>query len=359
MPTPTNTDAVDPYGPEAVEEADHLATPAEEVDASGVDDAATRLARRPWPSRPAPPELEISFEFMPPGTEAGVAQLDGCAEQLSPLAPSFVSVTYGAGGSNRDRTFAAIERLATTTDFAIAGHLTTVAASRETTLGVVDRFRELGVSRIVALRGDPPADGAMPDAPGFETAADLVAGLRDHLGDAVDIAVAAYPEVHPKASSAQADLDSLKAKIDAGANRAITQFFLDNDDFLRFEERCRAAGITVPIHAGIMPITSFERIASFAGRIGAAIPSWMPDLFEGIDSPEIHQLVAANLAAEQCRELAEHGVNHFHFYTMNRPELTGATCRILGVRPRAAQTATQAETQAATQTATLAGAGPA
>lgn len=301
-----------------------------------VGEAADRLARRPWPATPIRNDLEISFEFFPPATTDGTDRLETCAVELSALDPRFVSVTYGAGGSSRDRTLDTLRRLGAATDLDLAGHLTTVAASKAETLDMVDRYADLGIRRIVALRGDEPADGPAQtgDQPGFETAADLVAGIRDRVGNRVDISVAAYPEIHPRAASADADLDNLKRKIDAGADRAITQFFFDNDAFLRFQDRCRAAGISVPIVAGIMPVGSFTRIASFAERCGTRIPAWMPDLFADLDdAPEVHQLVAATVAAEQCRELAERGVRHFHFYTMNRPALTAATCRILGVRP--------------------------
>ncbi len=309
-----------------------------------IDHAADRLARRPWPATPLR-GLEVSFEFFPTATEDGTARLDRCVEELEPLRPRFASVTYGAGGSNQDRTLATLKRLRERTSLPLAGHLTTVGASKEQTLAVVDAYLELGIDHIVALRGDPPADG--DDRPadhgtGFADAAELVAAVRhraDRSGEAIEISVAAYPEVHPKATSPEADLDNLKRKVDAGADRVITQFFFDNDAFLRFQDRCRSADIAVPVVAGIMPISSFTRVSNFAGRCGTAIPPWMPDLFAGLDdAPEVHQLVAATVAAEQCRELAERGVRHFHFYTLNRPELTAATCRILGVQP-APQTA--------------------
>jgi methylenetetrahydrofolate reductase (NADPH) len=305
--------------------------------ASHVDEAARRLARRPWPATPLHTDLQVSFEFFPAATPEGLDKLAATARRLAPLDPRFVSVTYGAGGTSRDRTFGALARLGRDTDLHLAGHLTTVGASRGQTLDVVDAYLDLGVRHIVALRGDEPVDGAPPVADGFGSAAELVAGIRDRVGDAVEISVAAYPEIHPKAASPQADLDNLKAKIDAGADRAITQFFYDNDAFLRFQDRARGAGITVPIAAGIMPVGSFPRVSSFAERCGAGIPPWMPELFAGLDdAPDIHQLVAATVAAEQCRGLAERGVRHFHFYTMNRAELTAATCRILGVRPSVA-----------------------
>ncbi len=300
-----------------------------------VGEAAERLARRPWPATPLRPELEVSFEFFPTATPEGAARLDHCASELAPLGPSFVSVTYGAGGSSQDRTIKTLTQLKSATSLELAGHLTTVSASREETLEMVDRYLDLGVTHIVALRGDQPADQPPTPPDGFRTAAELVTGIRSHAGDRVEISVASYPEVHPRAVSPEADLDRLKEKIDAGADRTITQFFYDNDAFLRFQDRCHKAGISVPIVAGVMPIGSFAKTSNFAARCGAKIPSWMPELFSGLDdAPEIHQLVAATLAAEQCRELAERGVRNFHFYTMNRPELTAATCRILGLRPR-------------------------
>lgn len=307
----------------------------------GVGDAADRLARRPWPATPLRPGLEVSFEFFPTTSKEAGDRLTSCVAELQPLDPSFVSVTYGAGGSSQDRTMKTLESLGES-GLNLAGHLTTVGASKAETLDVVDTYLDMGVSHIVALRGDEPADGFTPSEPGFGSAAELVAGIRDRAGDRVEISVAAYPETHPKAVSPNDDIDRLKEKIDAGADRAITQFFYDNDSFLRFQDRCRAAGISVPIVAGIMPIGSFSRVANFAGRCGTKIPDWMPELFSGLEeAPEVHQLVAATVAAEQCRELAERGVRNFHFYTMNRAELTAATCRILGVRPNqpAAQTA--------------------
>jgi len=303
-----------------------------------IDEAADRLARRPWPAVPIRAELEVSFEFFPAATDKGLDRLLDTAGQLAPLGPQFASVTYGAGGSDQERTMRALDRLGRQTDLSLAGHLTTVGATRAQTLDVVDAYLERGVDHVVALRGDPPTDGPAEADPsgwvpgGYRSAAELVSGIRQHAGDRVEISVAAYPEVHPKAASPDADLDNLKRKIDAGADRAITQFFYDNDAFLRFRDRCRSAGISVPIVAGIMPIASFPRISSFAQRCGTRIPAWMPELFSGLDdSPDVHQLVAATVSAEQCRELAEQGVRHFHFYTMNRPELTAATCRILGI----------------------------
>ena len=307
---------------------------------SGLAETADRLARRPWPARPIRPDVNVSFEYFPTTGDDAAADLIDCATRLDALGPRFVSVTYGAGGTSQDRTFATVERLQPSVHSPVAGHLTTVGASKSETDAVIDRYLELGVRHIVALRGDPPADGngSDPSKPGYQTATDLVAAIRgrvdkaglDRAGDNVTISVAAYPEVHPKATSAKADLDNLKAKLDAGADQAITQFFYDNESYLRFVERCLRSGITAPIVAGIMPVTSFKRVANFAGRCGTTIPPWMDELYRGLDeAPDVHQLVSATLAAEQCRQLAEHGVRNFHFYTMNRPELSLAVGRIL------------------------------
>ena len=311
-----------------------LHRPDTSTSAEALDAAASRLARRPWPITPIKSTVDVSFEFFPPGSASAEQSLAGCIDQLAPFNPSFVSVTYGAGGTTQDRTHAAVESIGATTDLAVAGHLTCVGASRGEVLDVVDRYVEAGVSRIVALRGDPaPGETGEPRPDGFASATELVAGIRDRVGDSIGISVAAYPEVHPKATSARSDLDNLKAKIDAGADQALTQFFFDDDAYLRFLEQARAAGISAPIVPGIMPVTNFARLTNFAGRCGTVIPDWMHDLFGGLDEmPDVQQLVAATLAAEQCRRLAEHGVSTFHFYTMNKPELTAATCTILGVR---------------------------
>jgi len=303
-------------------------------------ETAARLARRPWVTTPIRPELEVSFEFFPPGTSAANNQLDSCIAELAPLEPSFVSVTYGAGGTTQQRTIGTIESLAATTDLDIAGHLTCVGATTEEVHSVVDSYVASGVRRIVALRGDaPPGEEDGTVAGGYHTAADLVAGLRSrHDGDSFDISVAAYPEIHPKAASAAADLENLERKFEAGADRAITQFFFDTDAFVRWFETVRMAGITAPIVAGIMPVTNFTKLTGFAKRCGTDIPSWMHDLFGGLDeSPEIRRMVAATVAAEQCRLLVEHGVRNFHFYTMNQPELSVAVCRMLGIKAAEAE----------------------
>lgn len=306
------------------------------------NETAERLSRRPWPTTPIRPGIEVSFEFFPPATPAGEENLARCADQLAPLAPDFVSVTYGAGGTTQDRTQAAVQRLASDTELAVAGHLTCVGATRDQVGTVIDDYLAVGVRHIVALRGDAPAGQETGTvAGGYSDAADLVAGIRRHVEGTeahdVQISVGAYPEVHPKAASPQADLDSLKRKLDAGADRALTQFFFDTDAFLRFLDNARSAGITQPIVPGIMPVTNFANIARFSERCGTNVPVWMHELFAGLDdAPEVHQMIAATVAAEQCRRLAEHGVTQFHFYTMNKPELTAATCRILGVKPQVA-----------------------
>ena len=301
-----------------------------------LDETAARLGRREWPTRPLRSEARVSFEFFPPATAAGVENLARTVETLAPLGPQFVSVTYGAGGTTQDRTVDSLRRLRLETELTVAGHLTCVGATRGEVVEVVDRYLELGVRHVVALRGDPPegeTDGTVEG--GYRSAAELVAGLRRHAGEDVEISVGCHPEVHPKAASAQADLDNLKAKFDAGADRAISQFFFDTDAFLRFLDRCRSAGISEPIVPGIMPVAGFAGICRFAERCGTTIPDWMHGLFDGLDdAPEVQQLVAATVAAEQCRRLAEHGVTQFHFYTMNKPQLTAATCRILGVHPK-------------------------
>jgi methylenetetrahydrofolate reductase (NADPH) len=255
-------------------------------------------------------------------------------ERLAPLSPAFVSVTYGAGGSTRQRTHATVTRIVAETSLAAAAHLTCVAATRDEIDDIARRYWNSGIRHIVALRGDPP-DGATryePTPGGYAYAADLVAGLR-RVAD-FEVSVAAYPERHPEAASAEADLDNLKRKIDAGATRAITQFFFDTEVFLRFRDRVAAAGIDVPLVPGIMPVTSFANVCRFAGMCGASVPAWLGETFEGLDDdPETRQLVAATVASEQCQKLAAHGVRNFHFYTLNRAELSYAICHRLGLRP--------------------------
>ncbi|QSR17119.1 methylenetetrahydrofolate reductase [NAD(P)H] [Novosphingobium sp. KA1] len=281
-----------------------------------------------------PGDISVSFEFFPPKTEKMEEQLWDAITQLAPLAPSFVSVTYGAGGSTRERTHATVARLAAETDLVPAAHLTCVGASKGEIDEIADQYWEAGVRHIVALRGDPPpSQGGVftPHPEGYASAADLVAGLKARHD--FDISVAAYPEVHPEAASAQSDLDNLKRKIDAGANRAITQFFFSAEAYFRFLDKTQAAGITAPILPGIMPVTSFAAIRRMSGN--TEIPVWLEAMFEGLDErPGPRALVAAVAAADLCRNLYEGGVRDFHFYTLNRAEQTYAICQLLGLRPK-------------------------
>ena len=281
----------------------------------------------------APLGVKVSFEFFPPRTEKMEHSLWTSVERLAPLDPAFFSVTYGAGGSTRQRTHDTVLRIQRETVLQVAAHLTCVEATRGEIDAIAERYWRAGIRHIVALRGDAPDEAGPYQAHpgGYAYAAELVAGLK-RVAD-FEISVAAYPEVHPEAASAAADLDNLKRKIDAGAGRAITQFFFDNDVFLRFRDRAVAAGITVPIVPGILPMTNFSRIVDFSKTCGASVPGWMADLFEGLDAdPDTRNLVAATIAAEQCRVLNAHGVGQFHFYTMNRADLVFAICHILGVR---------------------------
>lgn len=291
-----------------------------------------RVAGLPLPTELPPPAL--SFEFFPPRTESLEQQLWACVRRLEPLAPRFVSVTYGAGGTTQERTHATVARLVRETSLTPAAHLTCVGASRAEVDEVAHRYWAAGVRHIVALRGDAPAgqESYLPHPQGYAYAADLVAGLR-RAGD-FEISVAAYPETHPSARSAQEDLDNLKRKIDAGATRAITQYFFDTEVYLRFLDRAHAAGITVPIVPGILPVSNFTQVAKFSAMCGASVPAWMGRLFEGLDDdPETRRMVAAALAAEQVRLLQANGVDEFHFYTLNRADLTYAIAHILGARP--------------------------
>lgn len=290
---------------------------------------------------PSSSRVAMSFEFFPPGTEAMNEILWRSIQRLAPLAPRFVSVTYGADGSTRERTHAVVRRLIQETTLTPAPHLTCVDASREQIDNIAREYLEMGVKHIVALRGDAPQQDKVysPRPDGYAYAADLVAGLRG-VGD-FEITVAAYPETHPEAPNADFDLDNLKRKIDAGASRAITQFFFDTTVYLRFRDRCAAAGIDAPIIPGILPITRFPQMLAFADRCGARVPQWLRQQFAGLeDDPETRQLIAANVAIQQVHELQRQGVEEFHFYTLNRSELTYAICHALGLRPeRAAQSA--------------------
>ncbi|WP_448663309.1 methylenetetrahydrofolate reductase [Sphingomonas sp. CJ20] len=278
-------------------------------------------------------DIDISFEFFPPKTEKMEATLWESIETLSPLGPRFVSVTYGAGGTTRERTHATVARIARETAIPAAAHLTCVEATREEIDAVAEEYWAAGVRHIVALRGDPPRAGEkyQTHPGGYENAADLVAGLRRL--HPFEISVSAYPECHPDSPNKQADLDNLKRKIDAGANRAITQFFFEPETFLRFRDDAAAAGIHAEIVPGIMPVTNYAAIQRMSAMCGTDVPAWLGRLFDGLDDhPAARQLVAATLAAELCRKLYAGGVRQFHFYTLNRAELSYAICHLLGVR---------------------------
>ena len=278
--------------------------------------------------------IRVSFEFFPPADEVMAATLWKSIERLAPLAPHFVSVTYGADGSTRERTHDVVSRIQRETPLTGAPHLTCIGAARAEILEIARGYWDEGIRHLVALRGDPPGREAhyQPHAGGFAYAADLVVGLRRIAP--FDISVAAYPEVHPEAHSEEADLGNLKRKIDAGASRAITQFFFDTDVFLRFRDRCAAAGIEAPIVPGILPITRFPQVLRFAARCGTRVPAWLHERFAGLESDdETRRLLAASVAIEQVEALKRHGVREFHFYTLNRAELTYAICHALGLRP--------------------------
>ncbi|MDP3417194.1 methylenetetrahydrofolate reductase [NAD(P)H] [Falsiroseomonas sp.] len=294
-----------------------------------------RVASLPVPTEMPPPKL--SFEFFPPKNEALETALWAAIRRLEPLGPRFVSVTYGAGGTTRTRTHETVARLARETSLTPAAHLTCVGATKEEVDEVARDYLAAGVRHIVALRGDPPAGASQytPHPGGYAQAEDLVRGLS-RIGD-FDISVGAYPEGHPAAASAEADLDFLKRKIDAGATRAITQYFFDTDVYLRFIDRCAAAGITVPIVPGILPVSNFAQVKKFSAMCGASVPAWMGKLFEGLEEDaETRRMVAAVVAAEQVRLLQANGVDEFHFYTLNRADLTYAIAHLLGARPQKA-----------------------
>ena len=292
-----------------------------------------RFARLPAHGAAQAPPL-LSFEFFPPRTETLEQQLWACIRRLEPLQPRFVSVTYGAGGSTQERTHATVARIVRETRLVPAAHLTCVGATRDEVDEVARRYWEAGVRHIVALRGDaPPGTDYAPHSGGYPYAADLVAGLRRVA--AFEISVAAYAETHPTALSPEHDLDNLKRKLDAGATRAITQYFFDPNLFLDFLDRCVAAGIKASIVPGIMPVSNFAQAVKFSAMCGAGVPDWLARMFEGLDDdPETRRMVAASVAAEQVRVLQANGVDEFHFYTLNRPDLTYAIAHILGVRPQ-------------------------
>lgn len=279
--------------------------------------------------------IQVSFEFFPPATEKMEKTLWESVRRLAPLAPRFVSVTYGADGSTRDRTHRIVSRIQSETSLKGAPHLTCVGASRDEILEVAQGYWDQGIRQIVALRGDPPkgSDHYEPHPHGFAYAVDLVAALR-RIGD-FDISVAAYPEVHPEAPDPDFDMENLKHKIDAGANRAITQFFFDTELFLRFRDRCLSQGIAVSVVPGILPITNFPQLARFAAACGATVPERIAERFAGLeDDVQTRKLIAASIAIEQVTRLRAEGVSEFHFYTLNRAELTYAICHDLGLRPQ-------------------------
>jgi len=279
----------------------------------------------------APPR--VSFEFFPPKNPQMEAQLWSTVKALEPLLPQYVSVTYGAGGSTRDATFETVRRIAAETHLRPAAHLTCVGHGRKDIGKLLERYWQAGIRHIVALRGDHPAGAASATPPdGLAFAADLVAFIKT-VGD-FEISVAAYPEMHPQAQSADADIDNLKRKLDAGASRAITQYFFDTTAFLRFQERARRAGITAPLVPGILPVTNFAQVVRFSAMSGAIIPDWLTELFDGLDDDQdTRKLMAAMVATEQCRALQAEGVTDFHFYTLNRADLTLGICRRMGLKP--------------------------
>jgi methylenetetrahydrofolate reductase (NADPH) len=292
--------------------------------------------------RRAPGAPAISFEFFPPKTEEMERSLWETIKRLAPLSPNFVSVTYGAGGSTRERTHATIARILAETDLLPAAHLTCVGAARGEIDDIVHRYHAVGVRHIVALRGDPPGGIGTPfttHPDGYQTSAELVAGIKRAHAD-IEISVSAYPEKHPESRDFDADIDVLKAKVDAGATRAITQVFFDNDLYFRYRDRVRARGIEIPIVPGIMPMHNFKQARAFVTRAGTTVPDWLAAKFDGLDDdPETRKLVAATVAAGQVQKLAKHGVDTFHFYTMNRADLVFAISHLLGIRPHGAQKA--------------------
>jgi len=278
--------------------------------------------------------INVSFEFFPPKTPQMDEQLWEAVARLAPLRPKFISITYGAGGSTRERTHATVSRIARETDIPPAAHLTCVAASRTEIDGVIQGYWDAGVRHIVALRGDPQGGLGTryePRPDGYATSTDLVAAIRQAAD--FDVTVSAYPEKHPESASLDQDIDALKAKIDAGASRAITQFFFDNAHYYRFLDRARGRGVAIPIIPGIVPVQNFRQTASFAAKTGASIPPWLARRFEGLDDdPATRRLIAAAVACEQAVDLVDHGVGDLHFYTMNKADLVFAICHLLGAR---------------------------
>ena len=286
--------------------------------------------------KPGGRSLHVSFEFFPPATPEMEKTLWDSVERLAPLAPDFVSVTYGAGGSTRERTHATVHRILRETTLTPAAHLTCVGATRDEIDAIVRDYHDAGVRHIVALRGDPLGGAGTRYAPhpgGYRNAADLVAGIKRAWPD-IEVSVSAYPEKHPDSPSVDADIDMLKAKVDAGATRAMTQFFFENDLYFRYLDRVRAKGIDIPIVPGLIPVQNFQTMTRFAARAGASVPAWLADRFQGLDHDSAtRKLIAAAVAAEQAIDLLDRGVNSFHFYTMNRADLVYAICHLLGLRP--------------------------
>jgi methylenetetrahydrofolate reductase (NADPH) len=302
-----------------------------------MEDVLTRASRFAHPER----RIRVSFEFFPPKTEEMEQTLWEAIARLAPLAPSFVSVTYGAGGSTRERTHATVRRIIAETALAPAAHLTCVAATRAEVDAVVQSYVMAGVRHIVALRGDPVGgvgERYAPHPQGYRNAADLVAGIK-RIAD-IEVSVSAYPEKHPDSPSVEADIDMLAAKVDAGASRAITQFFFDSDHYFRYLDRVRGRGITIPVVPGILPVQNFKQTRAFAERCGTSVPDWLADRFAGLDADAAtRKLIAAAVAAEQVLDLVDRGVTDFHFYTMNRADLVYAICHLLGVRAQPAERA--------------------
>ena len=278
--------------------------------------------------------LSISFEFSPPKTAEAEESLWACIRRLEPLAPSFVSVTYGAGGSTRDRTHRTVKRILEETKLKPAAHLTCVDASREEVDEVIQAYWDAGIRHIVALRGDPPGSigGAyVPRADGYANATELTGGITRIAP--FEVSVGLYPQLHPESGSLSHEIDVLKAKVDAGATRAITQFFFDIDGFLRFVDQVRKAGVTIPILPGVMPVNNYKGLLKMTGPMGITLPNWMGSLFDGLDKdPDTRRLIACSVAAEMCAKLEEEGFRDFHFFTLNRADLVYAICRVLGVR---------------------------
>ncbi len=297
---------------------------------------STSVPTSEFPAR-KPSKLVVSFEFSPPRTDAMAETLWNSIERLAPLQPAFMSVTYGAGGSTRQRTHETVVRIKRETGIEPAAHLTCVAATSGEIDDVARAYWDAGIRHIVALRGDPPRESGgkyVAHPGGYANAAALVAGLK-RIGD-FQISVAGYPECHPDSADDITDLDNLKRKVDAGADRCITQFFFDVEDFLRFRDRATAVGVQVPIVPGIMPVSNFAGITRMAGMCGAKVPAWLAALFEGLDDDlETRRMIAATVAGDLCRKLESEGVSAFHFYTLNRADLTYALCHLLGVRPQA------------------------